>query len=256
MSDENNPQAFYKKQMMEQANDQIQATLASIREEVERIKIDRTADQAVGEEEQKHVSANPEGERHRVEQQTDFVPKRNAHLIYFSYPVFGYSQPPAWVTPLREALVSLGYLVYSPGEQVGSQFGKPDIPVLNSLEKKANKQTCTMLSLPEDVLSGYGQSVAEIIQAGDLGDKYGSYFKHLWFLVRSSLVVADITKPTLGGEIGQELLLAKQLGVPTLGIMPESGHIGPWMQKSVTAFLAAEFNLNNIVPLVRGYAPL
>lgn len=255
----NNPQAFFKKKMLDDANDQIQATLASLREDVERIKINKTGDHGPSLDEAA-VTANPEGERQRIEpmqqRQPDFVPKRNAPLIYFSYPVFGYTQLPAWVTPLREALVALGYLVYSPGEQVGVQFGKPDIAVLNSLEKRANRQTCSLLLLPEEVLSSYGQGVAEMIQAGDLGDKYGAYFKHLWFMVRSSLVVADITKPTLGGEIGQETLLARQLGIPTLGIMPESGHVGPWIQKSVTAFLAAEFNLNNIVPMIRGYAPL
>lgn len=260
MIDENNPQAFFKKQMAEQANEQIQATLASLREDVERFQrekadLEAKATAAVSCE----TRANPEGERLKnptpVASSTPPVSVKINRLVYFSYPVFGYGQPPAWVGPLKEALVGMGYLVYSPGEQVGQQFGKPDISALNSIDKKLNKQTCGLLSLPEELLLAY-EHVAEIIQAGDHGDRYGAYFKHLWFLTRSSLVISDITKPDFGGEIGQELLLAKQLNIPTLGVMPESGHVSPWLQKSITAFLAAEFNLHNIVPLIRGYAPL
>lgn len=254
--DQENPQAFIKKQMMDKANDQIQQTLANMRSEVERMTHEQNQDKAREEEspkfsgfEKTSVETKPE-QPHLAPQ----APSKFRPLIYFSYPVVNFQEIPQWVAPLREALCSLGYLVYSPGELVGSQFGKPDLPFINALEKKATKGLCSVLSLPEELLLPY-ENIARFILSGDQGEPYYSLFKHLWFLVRANLIVADLTRPSFGGETGQELLYAKQLGIPTLGVLPENGSISPWLHRSLTALLTAEFNLSNMIPLVRGYAP-
>ena len=250
MYDNENPQMCYKSNMIEKTNEQIQSTLANLREEVERLHQSKEKQ----ENNEVKVDASVEQERQRIP-----VPEAPQHarlkpLVYFSYPILGYQETPVWVAPLQEALSSVGYLVYSPRDQVGRQFGKPDLPYINALEKRLTKSLCSVLSLPENLLLPY-ETIASLILAGDQGDQYGQFFKHLWFLVRSSVVVTDLPRPTLGAET-HELLYAKQLGIPTIGVLPDSGHLSPWIQRSMTVLLTAEFNLNNMLPLIRGYAPL
>lgn len=254
MSYEEHPQAFIKKQMVDKANDQIQQTLASMRDDVERmtrLKDQEVAGVPASTLEQVAVETKPEKAPLDISKQTSAIKP----LIYFSYPITGFQEVPVWVQPLKETLCKLGYLVYSPGELVGQQFGKPDLPYINALEKKALKPLCSVLSLPEDLTLPY-EHVARFILQGDQGEPYYAWFKHLWFLIRANLVIADLTRPSFGAETGQELLYAKQLGIPTLAVHPENCTISPWLQRSITALLTAEFNLHNMIPLVRGYAPL
>jgi hypothetical protein len=180
-------------------------------------------------------------------------PARQKPLVYFSYPMTGYREPPAWTTPLREALLRSGYLVYNPWDNIDAQFGLQDLPLLNALSPRLSKSMCPMLHIPEEALSPF-EAVGHIMLEGDQGDHFGVVLQCLWLLVRSSLVVCDLMRPMQGAGTAQELLYARQLGVPVIGLMPASGKLNPFAHRSVTALFSGS-DLLGLLPLIRGYAP-
>jgi hypothetical protein len=170
-------------------------------------------------------------------------------LIYFSYP---YAEP-SWVVPLREVLTAAGYLTYNPANKVDEQFGQQDISSLNGLSLRLVKALCPLLAIPEETLLPF-DAIWKLIQSSDAGDNFGIVFSRLWFLVRSSIVICDLTKE-ISADNGQELLYARQLGVPVVGLFPTSGLISPFTHKSTTVLFSGT-DLLQLLPLIRGYAPL
>ena len=175
-------------------------------------------------------------------------------LVYFSYPMEGYEAPPAWTTPLCDILISLGYLVYNPWEQVDSQFAQKEIPVLDGLQPKIVKSLCSVLAVPEEVLLPF-EAIWKILHKGDQGDNYGIVFQNLWFLIRSSLVICDLTRGMVGAGTAQELLYSKQIDIPVVGFLSPTGQLNPYTHRSVTAFFSGK-DLHTLLPMIRGYAPL
>jgi len=174
-------------------------------------------------------------------------------LIYFSYPMLGYTEQPPWVDMLRPYLASAGYLTYNPFDKINAQYNQEDIPALNALPIKVVKSLCSVLCIPEEVLLPF-EAVWKLMQSGDDNDNYGIVFQCLWLLVRSSLVICDVTKPVIGAGTSQELLYAKQLGIPTIGLFPLSGKISPFAHKNLTLLFSGT-DLIQLLPAIRGYAP-
>ena len=175
-------------------------------------------------------------------------------LIYFSYPMTGYTEQPAWVDPLRQVLVSNGYLIYNPWDKVAEQFGQQDLPDLNALPIKLVKALCPLLFIPEEVMLPF-DAVWKIIQRGDVGDNFSIVFQCLWFLTRSSLVVCDLMRPMAGAGTAQEILYSRQLGIPVVGIFPTSGQLNPFAHRSATVLFSGT-DLLSLLPIIKGYAPL
>lgn len=180
------------------------------------------------------------------ETKTENITTEKKHLIFFSFQI-SYDLPP-WVLPLRQALVKAGYFVYSPAERIVEQFGKPDLEGLNSLEKKLVKPLCATLGLNENLLHPF-EVVANILDQGDKGDSFASVFKAQWFLSRSSVLISDLV--FAGPDSSQELFLAKQLGIPSIGMFPPSGQITPWQHQNCTLLYTPQ-NLQYIFPLILG----
>jgi hypothetical protein len=182
------------------------------------------------------------------------VSPTSSPLIYFSYPMSGYSEQPAWVNPLRQVLVQNGYLVYNPWDKINEQFGQQDLAPLNSLPLKVMKSICALLAIPEEVLLPF-ESVWKLLEQGDGGDNFGIVFQCLWFLTRSSLVVCDLMRPMAGAGTAQELLYSKQLGIPVVGLFPTSGQLNPFAHRSTTILFSGT-DLLHLIPVIKGYAPL
>ena len=174
-------------------------------------------------------------------------------LVYFSYPMTGYSEQPVWADPLRKVLIQNGYLVYNPWDNIDAQFGQQDLPYLNAMPTRIVKSLCSLLCIPEETLLPF-ESVWNLIQKGDEGDNYAIVFQCLWFLVRSSLVVCDLMRPMAGAGVAQELLYSKQMGIPVVGLFPTTGQINPFVHRSTTVLFSGN-DLLALLPLVKGYAP-
>ena len=175
-------------------------------------------------------------------------------LIYFSYPMTGYSEPPAWASPLRNVLVNNGYMVFNPWDDINEQFGQQDLPFLNALPLKLVKTMCPLLCIPEETLLPF-DTVWSLLHKGDGDDNYSIVFQCLWFLVRSSLVVCDLIRPMAGAGVAQELLYSKQLNVPVVGLLPPSGQLNPFAHRATTVLFSGT-DLLAMLPLIRGYAPI
>ena len=172
-------------------------------------------------------------------------------LIYFSYPMMGYTEQPAWIDPLRQVLVANGYLIYNPWDKVAEQFGKQDLPPLNALPLKLVKALCSILFIPEEVLLPF-DTVWKIIERGDAGDNFSIVFQCLWFLTRSSLVICDLMRPMVGAGTAQEMLYSRQLGIPVIGLLPTSGQLNPFAHRSTTALFSGT-DLLSLLPIIKGY---
>lgn len=171
-------------------------------------------------------------------------------LIYFSYPMM---DQPSWVIPLRDILVRAGYLVYNPIDDINAQFGQQDLPDLNSARIKIVKSICNLLHVPEEVMLPF-DAVWKLIEKGDTFDNYGITFQRLWFLVRSSLVICDLMVQPCGASLGQELLYSKQFGIPTIGLIPTTGQIDPFAQRTTTTLFSGN-DLISLLPIIKGYSP-
>jgi hypothetical protein len=181
-------------------------------------------------------------------------PTLEKKLIFFSYPMQGYTEQPLWVNPLRQVLISAGYVIYNPWDKVEEQFGQQDVPILNSLFSKAVKSLCPILYIPEEVLLPF-EAVWKIINSGDNDNNYGIIFQCLWFLTRASLIICDITKPILEAGTSQEALYARQLGIPVIGLFPPSGTLNPFIHRTTTILFSGT-DLLHLLPVIKGYAPL
>lgn len=186
------------------------------------------------------------------------APRPTKPLIYFNYPVQGFEDLPAWTRPLREALMQAGYAVYLSEVAVSGQFAATDIPMLNALPKRLVPSVCRSLRLPEELTMAFDYpAVTNQMRNGDTGrDSEAAVFKELWFLSRSSIMISDLVRDPRGVGFGQKMLFSRFFDLPVIGISPVGGVLNPWVQRSVSVLFTDAFNVANIMPLIRGYAPL
>ena len=183
--------------------------------------------------------------------------QKSSKLIYFSHPIAGYSSPPSWVEPIRNVLIEHGYLVFAPWWNASELFTEKDLPLLQNLQPKLVPATCDLLKIPREVLLPVEHEVVnQLITRGDSGEYDCIVFKDLWFLSRASLVLCDLTQPMFGMGTAQELLYAKQLDIPSIGLVGGNGKMSPWIPRSVSVLHTSLPSIASILPLVQGYAPL
>lgn len=178
-------------------------------------------------------------------------------MIYLSYtPLLQQNPHPAWVMPLRAAMLAAGYTVYTPWVPVEEQV--KDGRTLNSLQKRLLPQLCAAFRLQEELTYDYERVYQTFAQADRGGDFDCSVFRNLWFLSRSSVVIADITAPERLGVTGvtQEMLYARLFDIPVVAVAPESGFNSPWLAHCASVMYTGQFNLAKFLPLIRGFAPL
>lgn len=177
-------------------------------------------------------------------------------LIYMTFPTFGYGdEPPVWFESLELALQKRGYLTYTPYRLVAEQLSTDDIEAYGLLTPRLVPSMCSIFNIPPDATKSL-ELITGYLQLADLGtDNSATVFTNLWFLLRSSIVIADLERPMIGAETAAELVHAKQLGIPVVGMLPGTGTLSPWSQH-LTTLLYSDRNLGNILPLIQGYAPL
>lgn len=245
-----------KEELEQNANDQIQESLAKMREDLS--KSNEAVAKQIGKKKEgasEEVIPSPLPEETTPKQVKQSPPSNHKKpLIYFSYPMSSYTEQPVWVNPLRQVLIQNGYLVYNPWDKVGDQFGQRDLPFLNALPIKVVKSLCSLLYIPEEVLLPF-DAVWKIIQQGDNGDNFGVVFHCLWLLTRASLVICDLMRPMTGAGVAQELLYSRQLGIPVVGLFPTSGELNPFVHRSTTVLFSGA-DLLGLLPVIKGYAPL
>lgn len=238
-------------QLESDMHEQIQDALTNMREDLSRSndEVSRQLQETEEKKEQEFVA--PVAQQQHQKSAVKESPKKP--LIYFSYPMSGYSEQPAWVNPLRQVLIQNGYLTYNPWDKVNEQFGQQDLPALDALQLKIVKSLCSILYIPEEVLLQF-DVVWKLLQQGDHGDNFGIVFQCLWFLTRASLVICDLMRPMAGAGTAQELLYSRQLGIPVIGLFPTSGQINPFAHRSTTALFSGT-DLLAMLPMIKGYAP-
>jgi hypothetical protein len=168
-------------------------------------------------------------------------------LIYLMYNAKAYESIPSWVPALGNILNSEGYLVYNPHLSIDAQYVQEDVPSLNILTPKINKAFCSVYQIPEETLL----SLDDVWKLMQTIDNYSIVFQRLWFLLRSSLIVADLTQPTDSGT-ATELLYAKQLNIPTIGFLSPTGYLDPFIHRYITAFFSGK-DLGSLLPMLKGY---
>ena len=224
-----------------QASNQIQEAINAMRSDVEKSN-EKVAERLRPKDKEPEAELKKEPEEQKI-YKTESVPVSKKPLVYFS---FGYEMPP-WVSPLEHILTQSDYFVYNPAKRISEQFAQADIEGINALEKKLVKPLCGILGLNENILHPF-EIVAKILNQGDLGDSFASVFKAQWFLTRSSVVVSDLS--FAGSE---ELFLARQLGIPSIGMFPPSGQITPWQHQNCTVFHTPQ-NLQYLVQIIKGFS--
>ena len=193
------------------------------------------------------VNSTPKPPPPVAEEKPPVEESKNIPLIYFSY-----SQENPWSNSLWSILVHAGYLVFDPWKKTPDQIGQRDVPLLDRQPLRVVKALCPTLQLPEEVLLPF-ENVWNIFQRGDTGDNFSGVFRCLWFLARSSLIICDLSFADPSSS--QTALIAKQLGIPVIGIMPTSGQLNPWMHRASTALFSST-DLVTLLPMIQGYAPL
>ena len=239
--------------LAEAANKKISDALEDMREEISAANA-QAANQIKMRDSQLKQEKVQEDVQKKVQEELEKVQKpSNKPLVYLAYPMESYGEVPVWVEPLKNILEANGYLVYNPHESVDSQFSPEDLPLLDALSIKLVKKLCPLYFIPEEVLLSF-EVVWKILHKGDMQDNYGIVFQRLWFLIRSSLVIGDLTR-VLGSGTAQELLYARQLDIPVIGFLAPTGHIDPYIHRSVTAFFSGR-ELGSLLPMIKGYAPV
>ena len=247
-----NDLAQKKARLEEKAHNQIQEALKSIRHDIQAA--NENVDKELNELKNKNIETEIESEVEQpniIEENKDVIKKS---LVYFSYPIEFCTEEVLWVSTLRQILVSNGYLVYDPLLKVEEQFGQQDLAFLNSLSLRTVKSLCSVLCIPEEVLLPF-DVVWTIMQKASEGDNISKVFQSLWFLTRSNLVICDFAMKNMGYQMPQELLYAKQLNIPVVGLFPSScGKIYPFAQGSTTCLFTGN-DLLSLLPIIKGYAP-
>ena len=197
------------------------------------------------------VSAEPEIPQSQVK------PRQYRPLIYFNYPVFGHTQDPVWIAPLKDALEVSGYSSFIPTQHLQQQFNIEDLHNLSAYPQKIVKNICPMLRVREELTFpiNHASVIPLIEQAESNPDVESSIFRELWFLNRASLMIADFVRECHEVAFSQRLTYAKLFDVPVLGISSGKISLDPWVQKSISVLFTEQFNIVNILPLIRGYAP-
>jgi hypothetical protein len=258
-----------RKQLEDEANKQITGAIEDMREDIS--VANRQAAEQVKERDSQEPDGGPQTPmiqeqqeqinrlRQEIEQRQKELDEKNAldkntvtkPLVYLAYPKG--EVVPAWVVPLTRILQTNGYLVYNPQEPVDAQYAQDDLPALTLLTTKLVKTLCPLYFISEDTLLPF-EAVWQILHQGDTQDNYGIVFQRLWFLIRSSLVICDLTQ-TLGSDSSQELLYSRQLDIPVIGFLAPTGNIDPYIHRSVTAFFSGK-DLGSLLPMIKGYAPV
>jgi len=174
-------------------------------------------------------------------------------MVYLAYSYRGVV--PTWVKPLKEALESHNYIAFSPLESVEEQFQKEDKQVLFGLKSKLVSSVVGFLKLPEDIIAPLeSQSVIQSIRLGDQkADIDSMLFKEVYFLTRSAVVIVDLIQEPYGMELLHKLFICKILDIPTIAISPKGAPLNPYVSKFIKVVLTDEFNVANILPLVKAY---
>lgn len=233
--------------MEKRAMDQINESMDHMRDELARVKemtVPREAEAQKESEPEPRPEPRPESRPEKPTAPADA-------LAVFCYPEA--DQLP-WPQPLRQALVQMGLLVYDPGVAAQVQYEPQDLPRLNGLGRRVVPQLCRTLQIPELVCQPLSsRETAAQVARGDQGDFDAVVFKHLWFLSRATLVIADLTRPVDAG-VAQMLLWSRQLDIPTIGVYPPGGRLSPWLH-NVTYMVTGAFTLQTVLPLVKGLLP-
>lgn len=176
-----------------------------------------------------------------------------APLIYLAT---NYLQsPPQWASIMKQELRKSGYLTFSPLLPVEDQFEEFEKASLVALKSKISTSVCSFLRVSEAVqLPIQNSDVIQALRAGDSRQDIDAiYFRMNYFLVRSSVIVCDLSREPYTPDLIQLLVYAKFMGIPVIGISPPGHPLNAFMQKWVKVVLTDDFNVTNVLPLIKAY---
>ena len=177
--------------------------------------------------------------------------------MYFNYPIYGYREEPGWLTPLAEAIRIEGYLAFMPSRSIDAMYKAENLKALSSYHQKVVRTMCPMFKNQEEITFpiNHASVIPMMEQAEKMPDVASFTFRELWFLNRSSVMVADFSRACRELAFVQRLVYAKLFDIPIIGISSGAISFDPWIQKSISVLLTDDFNVMNILPLIKGYAP-
>jgi hypothetical protein len=173
--------------------------------------------------------------------------KKTKKLVYLAYTYLGI---PHYVEDLKQGVP---YFIFNPLGGVEEQFEEEDREELFSIESRIPAEIVKYL--PEGLDRKINDpTVISMLRKGDgRSDINAMIFKELFFLVRSSVVLCDLVMEPYGCEMFQKLYFAKMLDIPVIGIAPLGKSVSAYTQKYLKVLLTDDFNVDNILPLLRAY---
>lgn len=178
-------------------------------------------------------------------------------LVYCSYPVLDQSQEPSWVDTLAETInkhgMSDNFVLYRPWHPLGSQ--KQVFPLLREPHPffKQNEKT---LGIPLELgLSFENPQLQRFLSSCDDPEPRNTViYRDMYCLIRSHIVLADLSKPSFG-EVFQDVLFASMAGIPIVGLSDRFLQ-SPHMMNRVDVFtspLKTESLVRQLVSYSLGY---
>ena len=141
-------------------------------------------------------------------------------LVYCSYPILGQQSEPSWVSSLSDVLSrNKGqYCLYRPWLTLEDQLKNSDLQ--QCLVKDPNPilgNNSSLFKIPDRVFSPVSDVINDLLFFDGTDPHVLMPIKDLYCLVRSQILIADISLPSYG-EVPSDVLLAYMANIPVIGI--------------------------------------
>ncbi len=168
-------------------------------------------------------------------------------LLHLAYPVHGRNVKPTWVDSLKENSFAIAekWGFFDPTARL-----TPDLLQLVSKLKVNSiaEEKAEILKLTPNLLASTPEVLQDLTKTENDNPLTSQIiFRHLYFLTRATLVVADLNNPSLG-ETSQEVLYAHLMNIPIIGISYRPT-VSPWMHSKVRSIIAPR-NADDLVKAI------
>jgi len=166
-------------------------------------------------------------------------------LIYLSYPLMDYDEPPRWVEPFKRSLMGQmeNWSYYDPilgfSGNIESEAGLVGILSDPKRVSALAVQAAGHLRLDPDLFKPLSEALPRL-RVADSSPTADVAFKNVYALLRSNVVVADLDNPD-HGEKTQEVMYAYLIGVPVVGVA-QRFMFSPYVAEKISALVRPDPN--------------
>jgi len=175
-------------------------------------------------------------------------------LVYCAYSILDQIEPPDWLGKLaaNKTVVNQGWGLYDPALGFMANSQNPAVAAALSHDRKIPHKIAEaheVLRLDPKLFAPLGD-VAARMSAADRFPSIDVSFKHLYVLLRSDVVLVDLTVPSHGGKY-YEALYGHLFGKPVIGISHRF-ILSPWVAQRCDALVFPK-NTDEIVRQVLAF---